>query len=273
METFRRHSILMASATVLVLFTAVAIFAPLLAPNDPNFVDLTQKLQPSSKDFPIGTDHLGRCQLSRLLFGARTSLSTAFIVMSITFCISVPIGVFAGYMGGIIDAWFIRICDMLMAFPNFLLSLAFVGMLGGPSYGHLILAMVCVQWVFYARFVRGMVLSVKERSFVMAARICGTSPLKIAIKHIIPTILASVIVLLFMDIGGVILSISGLSFLGLGVQPPYAEWGMMINDSKPYFRSHPMLMMYPGVIIFLVVIAFNLFGESLRQWLQVERRY
>ncbi|WP_274310214.1 ABC transporter permease [Solibacillus daqui] len=271
MKTFRQHSILIVSATVIVFFTAVAIFVPFIAPNDPNYVDLTQKLQPTSKDYPLGTDHLGRCQLSRLLFGARTSLITAFIVMSITFCISVPIGIFAGYMGGIVDTWFIRICDMLMAFPSFLLSLAFVGMLG-PSYGHLILAMVCVQWVFYARFIRGMVLSVKERSFVMAARICGTSPFKIAIKHIVPTILASVIVLLFMDIGGVILSISGLSFLGLGVQPPYAELGMMINDSKPYFRSHPMLMMYPGLIIFLVVISFNVFGESLRQWLQVERR-
>ena len=271
MKTLRQHSILFVSATVLVLFTAIAIFAPFLAPNDPNFVDLTQKLQASSRNYPLGTDHLGRCQLSRLLFGARTSLSTAFIVMAITFCISMPIGVFAGYMGGIVDAWFVRICDMLMAFPSFLLSLAFVGMLG-PSYWHLILAMVCVQWVFYARFIRGLVLSVKERSFVIAARICGTSPIKIAIKHIIPTISASVIVLLFMDIGGVILSISGLSFLGLGVQPPYAEWGMMINDSKPYFRSHPMLMMYPGLMIFLVVIAFNIFGESLRQWLQVERR-
>ncbi|MBK5458850.1 nickel transporter permease [Peribacillus butanolivorans] len=264
------HKLMMISIMIISFLTVLALFAPFLAPNDPNLIDIVQKLQGPSSQFPLGTDHLGRCILSRLIYGTRTSLGTAFLVMGLMMIISIPLGIYAGFIGGKVDYLFMRMCDILMAFPSFLLSLALVGILG-PSLGNLILAMVLVQWVFYARVIRGMVLSVKEQNFVLAAKICGTPRSSIIIKHILPAIISQVVVLIFMDIGGVILAISGLSFLGLGIQPPDAEWGMMINDSKPFFRETPSLMLYPGMMIFIVVIAFNLFGEALRDALDLKK--
>ncbi|MBA4532147.1 MULTISPECIES: nickel ABC transporter permease subunit NikC [Brevibacillus] len=256
---------------IIIFMILLALFAPFLSPNDPNLVDITQKLQGPSSKFPLGTDHLGRCIWSRLIFGTRTSLGTAFFVMGFTMLISLPVGIFAGYRGGWVDYLFMRICDIFMAFPSLLLSLALIGILG-PGLGNMIFAMVLVQWVFYARIIRGMVLSVKEQPFILAAKVCGTPKLVIVLKHILPTIVSQVVVLAFMDIGGVVLAISGLSFLGLGIQPPGAEWGMMINDSKPFFRNNPSLMLYPGMMILLVVIAFNLFGEALRDALDLKRK-
>ncbi|PEJ37755.1 nickel ABC transporter permease subunit NikC [Peribacillus butanolivorans] len=264
------HKLMMISIMIISFLTVLALFAPFLAPNDPNLIDIIQKLQGPSSQFPLGTDHLGRCILSRLIYGTRTSLGTAFLVMGLMMIISIPLGIYAGFIGGKVDYLFMRMCDILMAFPSFLLSLALVGILG-PSLGNLILAMVLVQWVFYARVIRGMVLSVKEQNFVLAAKICGTPRSTIIIKHILPAIISQVVVIIFMDIGGVILAISGLSFLGLGIQPPDAEWGMMINDSKPFFRETPSLMLYPGMMIFIVVIAFNLFGEALRDALDLKK--
>ncbi|MBK3495058.1 ABC transporter permease subunit [Viridibacillus sp. YIM B01967] len=264
------HKLMMISSSIIFFMIVLALFASFFAPNDPNLVDIAQKLHGPSSQFPLGTDHLGRCILSRLIFGTQTSLGTAFLVMGLMMMISISLGIFAGYTGGKVDYIFMRICDILMAFPSFLLSLALVGILG-PGLVNLILAMVLVQWVFYARVIRGMVLSVKEQNFVLAAKICGTPKLVIIIKHILPAIISQVVVLIFMDIGGIILAISSLSFLGLGIQPPEAEWGMMINDSKPFFRNYPSLMLYPGMIIFIVVIAFNLFGEALRDALHIKK--
>ncbi|MGE7919783.1 nickel transporter permease [Viridibacillus sp. NPDC093762] len=264
------HKLMTISSIIILLMIGVALFAPFLAPNDPNFVDIAQKLQGPSSQFPLGTDHLGRCILSRLIFGTQTSLGTAILVIGFMMMISVPLGIFAGYVGGKVDYLFMRICDILMAFPSFLLSLALVGILG-PGIFNLILAMVLVQWVYYARVIRGMVLSVKEQNFILAAKICGTPKFIIIMKHIFPAIISQVVVLVFMDIGGVILAISSLSFLGLGVQPPEAEWGMMINDSKPFFRNYPSLMLYPGMMVFIVVIAFNVFGEALKDMLDLKK--
>lgn len=261
---------MMISSLIILFMIILALFAPFFAPNDPNFVDITQKLQGPSSQFPLGTDHLGRCILSRLIYGTQTSLGTAFLVMGLTMMISIPLGIYAGSKGGKVDYFFMRTCDTLMAFPSFLLSLALIGVLG-TSISNLILAMVLVQWVFYTRVIRGMVLSVKKQNFVLAAKICGTPSLIIVIKHILPTIISQVIILVFMDIGGVILSISGLSFIGLGIQPPEAEWGMMINDSKPFFRNNPSLMLYPGMMIFIIVIAFNLFGDAVRDALDLKK--
>ncbi len=264
------HKLMMISSMILFFITVLALFAPFFAPHDPNLGDIAHKLQGPSSQFPLGTDHLGRDILSRLIYGTRTSLGTAFLIMGLTMMISIPLGIYAGFRGGKVDYFFMRMCDILMAFPSFLLSLALVGIMGSGLF-NLILAMVVVQWVFYARVIRGMVLSVKEQNFILAAQVYGTSRLAIVIKHILPAIISQVIVLAFMDIGGVILAISGLSFLGLGIQPPGAEWGMMINDSKPFFRNNPSLMLYPGMMIFIVVIAFNLFGEALRDALDSKK--
>ncbi|WP_018393614.1 MULTISPECIES: nickel transporter permease [Bacillaceae] len=264
------HKLMMISSMIIFIMTLLALFPPILAPNDPNLIDITHKLQGSSSKFPLGTDHLGRCILSRLIYGTRTSLGTAFLVMGLTMMISIPLGIYAGFRGGWVDYLFMRMCDILMAFPSLLLSLALIGILG-PGLGNLILAMVLVHWVFYARVIRGMVLSVKEQNFILAAKVCGTPRLVIVIKHILPAIISQVVVLVFMDIGGVVLAISSFSFLGFGIQPPGAEWGMMINDSKPFFRNAPSLMLYPGMMILIVVIAFNLFGEALRDALDLRR--
>ncbi|OAH60890.1 nickel ABC transporter permease subunit NikC [Domibacillus aminovorans] len=261
---------MMISSMIIFIMTLLALFPPFLAPNDPNLIDITHKLQGSSSKFPLGTDHLGRCILSRLIYGTRTSLGTAFLVMGLTMMISIPLGIYAGFRGGWVDYLFMRMCDILMAFPSLLLSLALIGILG-PGLGNLILAMVLVHWVFYARVIRGMVLSVKEQNFILAAKVCGTPRLVIVIKHILPAIISQVVVLVFMDIGGVVLAISSFSFLGFGIQPPGAEWGMMINDSKPFFRNAPSLMLYPGMMILIVVVAFNLFGEALRDALDLRR--
>jgi len=234
-----------------------------VAPHDPNLVNLEHKLKAPCKDFPLGTDHLGRCILSRLIYGTRISLSAAFMVMTFTIAISLVIGTYSGYMGGMVDNLFMRICDILLAFPNLILALAIVGMLG-PSLVNVMIAMVAVQWVWYARMIRGMVLSVKESNFVLAARVCGTSGPLIVIRHILPNIISQIIVLATLDMGWVILNISGLSFLGLGVQPPAPEWGAMLNDGRQFLRSNPSLMIYPGLVILIVVLAFNLFGDALR---------
>jgi nickel transport system permease protein len=266
-----QHKLILISGVIIFLMTLLALFAPYLAPNDPNLVDITHKLQGPSWDYPLGTDHLGRCILSRLIYGTQVSLGSAFLVMSLTMTISVIVGTYAGYKGGFIDNLFMRICDVLLAFPSLFLALALIGILG-PGLVNLIHAMVLAQWVFYARVIRGIVLSVKEQNFVLAARVSGTSSLVIIIRHILPVILSQIVVLASIDIGGIILSISGLSFLGLGIQPPSAEWGMMINDSKAFFRSHPSLMLYPGMMILMVVMAFNVFGDALRDALDQRQK-
>ncbi len=251
------------SLAVIVLMAATAILAPVLAPNDPNLVDLSKKLLTPGHQYPLGTDHLGRCLLSRLIYGARISLGMAAAVMLITIAVSIVIGTLAGYRGGLVDNLFMRLCDMLLAFPNLILALAIVGMLG-PGLINVMLATVLVQWVWYARIIRGLVLSLKESNFVIAARLAGSSGPAIVARHILPNIISQIIVLASLDTGWVILNICGLSFLGLGVQPPTPEWGAMLNDGRQFLRSNPTLMIYPGMMILTVVVSFNLFGDALR---------
>lgn len=245
------------------LIILVGIFAPYLMPNDPVRVSLDQRLAPPSSSYPLGTDHLGRCLLSRLIYGTRVSLSTAAIALSVIMLISIPVGTIAGYMGGWVDNLLMRLVDILLAFPSLILALVIAGMLG-PGLINVMLAVSAVGWVGYARVIRGLVLSVKEKEYVMAARACGTPEWAIVIRHILPNVLSPVIVLATLDIGSLVLSISGLSFLGLGAQPPTPEWGSMLNDGRPYMQVAPQLMIYPGVAIMTVVLAFNLLGDGLR---------
>jgi len=251
------------SAGLILFFIVVGILAPVIAPNDPNYSDIRHKLEGPSWQFPLGTDHLGRCLLSRLIHAIPYSLGTAFLVMLITMVIGTVVGTFAGYRGGVIDEIFMRFCDIFLAFPNLVLILAIVGMLG-PGLINVLLAASLVQWVWYARMVRGMVLGVREHNYILAARVSGTPGWAIVWQHILPNIASQIIVLATLDIGWVILSISGLSFLGLGIQPPTPEWGTMLNDGRQFLRSNPLLMIYPGVMILLVVTAFNLLGDALR---------
>ncbi|GAB6156505.1 ABC transporter permease [Desulfosporosinus burensis] len=245
------------------LIVAAGVFASYLAPNDPVAIDLAKRLSSSDNKFPLGTDHLGRCILSRLLFGIRLSLGTAFLVLLAVMSISISIGTLSGYIGGRVDNLIMRCVDIILAFPGLILAMAVAGMLG-PSLKNLMLAMVMTHWAGYARVVRGLVLSVKEKEFVHAARTSGTSGFKLVTRHILPNIVSPVIVLATIDMGQIILGISGLSFLGLGAQPPAPEWGAMLNDGRGYMQVAPQLMLAPGFAIAVVVLAFNLLGDGLR---------
>jgi nickel transport system permease protein len=248
---------------MLAIILLSAIFAPQIAPHDPLAVDLLQKLQPPSAQFPLGTDHLGRCLLSRLVYGGQISLLIALIVISCTTLISLVVGLLAGYLGGDVDQVLMRLCDVFLAFPALILSLAIVGTIGS-SISNLIFALVATHWAGYARIVRSRVLSVKERDFVKAAIVSGSGAGMIMLQHILPFTLIELTVLATLDVSHMILHISGLSFLGLGIQPPTPEWGAMINDGKEYLRRQPQLMLYPGLMLFLTTLGFNLLGETLR---------
>lgn len=248
---------------VVVLFTLAAIFAPVLAPHDPLYVDVSIKLQGSSLAYPLGTDQLGRCILSRLLWGSRYSLSYSFAVLLITIAVGVPIGLFAGYVGGKTDSAIMRVIDVFMAMPVFIVALAVAGTLGA-SGAHLILSLSVVSWAEYARLARALTLQEKNQNYMTALKAGGCGHARIIFKHILRNILPSIVALASMEIGSIILSIAGFSFIGLGVQAPTPEWGIMLSDSKSYIQTYPNLMFYPGILIMLIVLAFNYLGEGIQ---------
>lgn len=248
---------------IILAAAAVAVFAPYIAPNDPVRVDLAKRLAASGASFPLGTDHLGRCVFSRLVYGARVSLPTAGLALTAIMLIGIPVGILSGYCGGRVDNIIMRVVDVLLAFPSLVLALVIAGMLG-PGLTNVLIALAAVWWVVYARFVRGLVLAVKEKEFVLAARASGTPDARIIARHILPHVFPSVVVLATLDMGKLILAISGLSFLGLGAQPPASEWGAMLNDGRPYMQLAPQLMLYPGLAVMTVVLALNLLGDGLR---------
>ncbi|HWR09016.1 nickel ABC transporter permease subunit NikC [Sporomusa sp.] len=267
-----KRSLVVFGLLIIVFNIFLAIFAPSIAPHDPNDVSLERKLMLPDAEYPLGTDHLGRCMLSRLIYGARVSLGAAFAVMSVTLAISTVVGAVSGYAGGRVDAIIMRLCDIFLAFPSLILALALVGVMG-PGLPNVVLAMALSQWAWYARMIRGMVLSLKERNYVLAAKVAGTSQSMIIAKHVLPNILPQIAVLATLDVGWVILHIAGMSFLGLGIQPPTPEWGAMINDGRQFLRGYPSLMAYPGFMILSVVMAFNLLGDALRDMIDpMEKR-
>ncbi|MDN7229414.1 nickel ABC transporter permease subunit NikC [Planococcus sp. N064] len=263
-------AILIGSAT-LAAFFLIAILAPWIAPNDPIQVNLALKLTPPSLDYPLGTDHLGRCNLSRLLYGARVSLGFASLIFVAALGFGLVIGTIAGYKGGVIDAVLMRFCEGVMAFPNLVLVLGIVGLLG-PGLWQVVMALMMVQWVYYARMIRNMIVGLKEQNFILAARISGSSTGKIIRRHMIPNVLPPVLVMGTLEMGWAIMDLSALSFLGLGVQPPTPEWGAMILEGKNFIRSQPELMLYPGIMILLVVISFNVLGEALSEKYGIKKR-
>jgi len=272
-RTLLKHqkAITICSIMLAILFI-ISILAPWIAPNDPVAVNLAFKLQSPSWQFPLGTDHLGRCNLSRILYGARISLGFAILIFISSLVIGLIVGTISGYKGGWIDYILMRLCDGILAFPNLILILGLVGIFG-PGLPQVILALMLVQWVYYARIFRGMVLSLKEQNFIAAAKISGSSQPKIIKKHIIPNVLPPLVVIGTLEIGWAIIDISALSFLGFGVQPPIPEWGAMIHEGKAYIRTNPELMLYPGLSIMLVIITFNVLGEALAERYGIKRRF
>lgn len=262
-QQLKKDKIAMIGAIIIFFLAGIAILAPHIAPYDPIELDLENRLSSSDVNHLMGTDNLGRDVLSRVIYGARISLSMATVVVVIVMLLGTAMGTIAGYFGGIIDGTIMRVVDVLLAFPNIILALVIAGILG-PSLTNVMIALSAIWWVGYARIIRGSVLSVKEKEFVEAARAMGCSDTHIAIRHILPNVLSPVIVLATLDMGHIILSIAALSFLGLGAQPPIPEWGTMLNEGRPFMETAPHLMIFPGLMIMVVVLAFNFLGDGLR---------
>jgi len=248
---------------ILVVIAAVTLAADAIAPYDPAALDPGANLAAPSREHWLGTDNLGRDLLSRLIHGARWTLGAAILAASGIVLLGVTIGILAGYFGGIVDDLLMRLVDVLLAFPSIILALAIVGMLG-PSLTNVLIGMVAVWWVDYARVVRGLTLRVVQNDYVLSAHCCGCGSARLILRHVLPNVIPSVIVLATLELGSLMLAISGLSFLGLGAQPPTPEWGTMLSDGRLFFLNAPQLMMYPGIAITLVVLGCNLLGDGLR---------
>lgn len=261
-----RHKLVAPALAVVAMLLAMALFAPQLATADPDRTDIARKLEPPSISEPLGTDHLGRSIYSRLVYGTRASLGSVALIVAGILALSFTVGGLSGYAGGAVDSVIMRVCDVVLTFPTFIMALFLIGILG-TGLTNVIIAIVFTHWAWYARMVRGMVMQIRNREHVLAAKVAGTSPLMTGVRHILPPVLAQIAVLATLDIGHMMLHVSGLSFLGLGVQPPTAEWGVMIGDARLYIRTAPQLILFPGLMIFVSVMAFNVLGDALRDHL------
>jgi peptide/nickel transport system permease protein len=259
---------------LLLLILVLALLAPVIVPHPEHIADeadISNKFIGPCLEYPFGTDELGRDIFSRVLFGARVSISTAILAVGLALLIGVPLGAIAGTTGGIIDEVIMRITDVFLSFPPLLLAIAMVSLLG-PSINNAIIAIAASWWPWYTRLVRGQAISLKERKFVQAAETIGTPRWKIVFRHIIPNTISPVIVQASMDMGGVILTIASLSFLGLGAQAPTPEWGLMISIGRSYFPDVWWYSIFPGLAIFLTVLSFNLLGDTIREILDPKTR-
>ena len=246
-----------------VLFICFALFASYLAPYDPLETFYDHMLEPPSAQFPFGTDQLGRDLFSRILYGGKTSLLIAFAVTGIVAFVGILVGTAAGYVGGVFDSLLMRISDMLMAFPGTIFTIALVSFIG-IGLQNLILAMSLTGWTSYARISRSLVLSIKNNVYIEQARLGGAGSWKILTHYMIPNVLPSLLVNISQDIGSKLLTIAGLSLLGLGSPPPTPEWGFMLSEGKNYMYSSPWMLLFPGLVILLNVVIFNLLGDSIQ---------
>ncbi len=251
---------------IVILFVSLALLAPILAPHDPTLVDVSLKLKNPSWAYPLGTDQLGRCVLSRLLWGSRLSLMYSLTVLAFTLIIGIPIGILSGYLGKRWDTALMRVTDIFLALPSFIVILAIAGTLGA-SGKNLVLAMSLSYWAQYARVSRALTLKIKGESYFQALKAGGLSNARIIFKHILRNIMPSIIALATVELGSIILAIAGYSFIGMGVQPPNPEWGIMLNDSRPFIQTFPQLMLYPGITIMLIVFGVNILGEGIQDGL------
>ncbi|SNS07165.1 nickel transport system permease protein [Anaerovirgula multivorans] len=247
----------------LVTIILLGVIAPVVAPNDPVETNIREKLSGISLQYPFGTDQLGRCIFSRLLYGIRTTVLMSIWTMLMTISIGTILGFVAGYFRGWIDEIIMRLCDVMLSFPSEVMILAIVGMLG-PGLGNIIIANIIAKWAWYTRMIRSIVVQYMDKNYICFAKVVGSSPFHIMKNHLLPGALGEIVVLASLDTGAVILSVSALSFLGLGVQAPTPEWGMMLNEAKNIMITHPTKMLPPGIAILAVVAAFNFIGDKVR---------
>lgn len=268
----KKNPLALAGGAVVLLLAAVAVAAPLLAPYDPAAYDVKRILLPPSRAHLLGTDQIGRDVLSRMLYGARVSLAVGFVAVGIAILIGMGVGVVAGYYGGAADTLImLGVVDVMLTFPRFFLLLAVIAMLQ-PSIFVIMAVIGITGWMGVARLVRAEVLSLKERDFVVSARALGAGDLRLMFRHILPNALVPVLVSAVLGVAGAVLTEAGLSFLGLGVQPPTPTWGNILADGKANIEIAWWLSLYPGMAILATVLSYNLFGEGLRDALDPRLR-
>jgi peptide/nickel transport system permease protein len=260
---FRRHHAAMTGLCILSVMLLLVLTAPWWETHDPKRQQLSQVLRPISALHPLGTDHLGRDMLARLLYGGRLSLLIGFLAVGIGLGVGVPLGAVSGFQGGFTDLVIQRLADVLLSFPGFLLALSLVSILG-IGLQNVIIAVGISAIPSFIRLVRGSVLSIREQAFVEAARALGQRSWIIILRHVLPNAMAPIIVQATLNLGTAILLAAGLGFLGLGVQPPTPEWGTMLGEGRQYIFRAPLLTLFPGLAIFLAVLGFNLLGDGLR---------
>lgn len=256
---------------VVALLLVAAVAGPWISPHDPDAIDLTQRLQGADAVHWLGTDHLGRDILSRLIAGVRVSLGVVALTLALILVLGIVIGGASGFIGGRTDQLIMRVTDVFLTFPTLVLALFMIGMLG-TGLVNVVIAIALSHWAWYARIVRGIVLSLRHRDYLLAARLAGASRLRIFAAHLLPATLSQLLVLATLDIGHMMLHVSGLSFLGLGVAPPTAEWGVMIGDARQFVWTAPLLIFWPGLALFVSVMAFNILGDALRDRLDPHLR-
>jgi peptide/nickel transport system permease protein len=270
-RAFTRNRLAIIGGVVVAILAIAAILAPFVAPWDPNRPDVKQILDPPSKQHLLGTDQLGRDVLSRMLYGARVSLAVGFVSVGIAAAIGIMLGAAAGYHGGMVDASIMRLVDLMLVFPRFFLLLAVLAFLK-PSIWTIMAVIGLTGWMGVARLVRAEFLALKEREFVLWSQSIGASAFRIIWRHILPNAMAPVLVAMTLGIPAAILTESGLSFLGLGVQPPHATWGNILNEGKDAIELAWWLSVYPGLAILVTVLSYNLLGEGIRDALDPRLR-
>lgn len=258
----RRDRLAISGLLIILLVSAAGVLAPIIAPYDPTAINLANKLQHPSFEYPLGTDHMGRDILTRMLHGILISLYMPFITLLIVVMVGVIAGAVSGYAGGRVDIAIMSVTEVFLSFPSLLFAMVIAGLLG-PGLVNTMIALALVWWTKYVKVIRGLVISLKEKEFIAASRTIGTPSVGIVFRHILPNLYSTVLVMGALDMGRIILAMSGLSFLGLGVQPPEPEWGAMLVDGRNYMQIAPGLLLYPGLAIMLVSLAFNLLGEGL----------
>ena len=244
----------------------ITIFAKYICPYDPYAQDLTQAMQPPSAAHLMGTDTYGRDMLSRVLIGAQTSISSTFALVAIITVFGTVVGIFCGYYGGIVDSVMMRISDVCLAFPGLVFAMAVAAILDG-GVRNAVIALALISWPKYSRIARGQTLSVKNLPYMQASQMAGDSVLQMIFRHVLPNIVGPILVTSMLDIGTMMMEIAGLSFLGLGAQPPVAEWGSMMSSGRSMLQTYPWIVLSPGLAIFISVVIFNLLGDSIRDYM------
>jgi peptide/nickel transport system permease protein len=268
---WRKSRLSLVGSGIAVAWMAVALLAPFISPYDPFQLDVQNRLLPPSTEHLCGTDHLGRDILSRIIYGSRISLSIAVMVVVISISIGTIFGLTSGYFGGKIDEILMRVTDMFFAFPRLILAMAVAAALG-PGINNTMLAISVVSWPIYARLARAGALQIKEEIYVEAAKAVGASHFRVMFLHILPMVLSPLIVQATLDMGQVILTSAGLSFIGLGAQPPSPEWGLMVSEGRSYISGSWWVSTLPGIAIITTSLGFNLLGDGLRDILDVRAR-